>query len=78
MNLSYSNIFTRKDKFGLADLEMRQAVKDALQDLVDLIIPLSLMKVMDINQGTVGLAGSISSLLALSTLWTRSLSTNKK
>jgi len=69
MNLSYSNVFTRKEKLGLIDLEMRQTVKDTLQDLVDLVIPLSLMRVMDVSQGTVGLAGSVSSLLALSTLW---------
>lgn len=51
------------------DAETRQAAKDALQDLVDLIIPLSLMGVVDVSPGVVGLTGTFTSILGITTLW---------
>lgn len=52
-----------------ADGETRQAAKDALQDLVDLIIPLSLSGVVQLSPGVVGAAGTFTSILSLTTLW---------
>jgi hypothetical protein len=52
-----------------ADGEMRQAAKDALQDLVDLIIPLSLTGSLQVSPGVVGAAGTFTSILSLTTLW---------
>jgi hypothetical protein len=52
-----------------ADGETRQAAKDALQDLVDLIIPLSLMGTIPASPGVVGLAGTFTSILGLTTMW---------
>lgn len=52
-----------------ADGETRQAAKDALQDLVDFIIPLSLTGTLPVNPGVVGAAGTFTSILALTTLW---------
>ena len=51
------------------DGETRQAAKDALQDLVDLIIPLSLTGSLQVSPGVVGAAGTFTSILALTTLW---------
>ena len=52
-----------------ADGETRQAAKDALQDLVDLVIPLSLMGSLQVSPGVVGAAGTFTSILSLTTLW---------
>ena len=52
-----------------ADGETRQAAKDALQDLIDLIIPLSLSGAVQASPGVVGAAGTVTSLLALTTMW---------
>ena len=51
------------------DEQTRQAAKDALQDLVDLIIPLSLMGTLQVSPGFVGLAGTFTSILSRTTLW---------
>lgn len=51
------------------DEQTRQAAKDALQDLVDLVIPLSLMGNLQVSPGVVGLAGTFTSILSLTTLW---------
>lgn len=51
------------------DEQTRQAAKDALQDLVDLVIPLSLMGTLNVSPGVVGLAGTFTSILSLTTLW---------
>lgn len=52
-----------------ADGETRQAAKDALQDLIDLIIPLSLIGSVQVSPGIVGAAGTVTSILALTTMW---------
>lgn len=52
-----------------ADGETRQAAKDALQDLVDLVIPLSLTGCLQVSPGVVGAAGTFTSILSLTTLW---------
>lgn len=52
-----------------ADGETRQAAKDALQDLVDLLIPLSLSGTLQLSPGVVGAAGTFTSILALTTMW---------
>jgi len=46
----------------------RQAIKDAVQDAVDLVIPLSLMEAVDVSPGVVGLAGTFTSCLGISSL----------
>lgn len=51
------------------DKEMRKLTKDALQDLIDLVIPLSLTGWVEASAGTVGLAGSITSLLGAASLY---------
>lgn len=51
------------------DAATRQAAKDALQDLVDLVIPLSLMGVIEASPGVIGLAGTFTSVLGITTLW---------
>lgn len=53
---------------GLDHQATRQVVKDALQDAVDLVIPLSLMGSIDVNPGVVGLAGTFTSCLGISSL----------
>lgn len=58
-----------KELLAHADAETRRAAKDALQDLVDLVIPLSLMGAVDVSPGVVGLAGTFTSVLSLTTLW---------
>lgn len=52
-----------------ADGEVCQSAKDALQDVVDLIIPLSLMGTVPASPGVVGLAGTFTSVLALTSIW---------
>lgn len=51
------------------DKEMRKLTKDALQDLIDLVIPLSLTGWVEASPGTVGLAGSITSLMGAVSLY---------
>jgi len=52
-----------------AEGELRKASKDAVQDMIDLIIPLSLMGWISVSPGTVGLAGSITSLMGALSLY---------
>lgn len=59
-----------------ADGATKQAAKDALQDLVDLIIPLSLMGTVQASPGVVGLAGTFTSILGLSSLWPKQSQSN--
>lgn len=42
---------------------------DALQDLLDMCIPLTLSNMYPFSQGTVGLAGTITSLMGARSLW---------
>ena len=42
---------------------------DALQDLLDMCIPLTLSNMIQFSQGTVGLAGTITSLLGARSQW---------
>lgn len=62
---------TRASKELISDRELKKVCKDALQDLIDLVIPLSLMGWVDITPGTVGLAGAITSLMGASSLYPR-------
>lgn len=55
--------------FLLLDKEMRKVTKDTLQDLIDLVIPLSIIGWLDLSPGTVGLAGSITSLMGASSVY---------
>jgi hypothetical protein len=52
-------------------------VKATLQDLIDLVIPLSLMGIIDVSPGVVGLAGTITSLLGAASLWPSSAAKSK-
>lgn len=52
-----------------AEYELRKASKDAIQDMIDLIIPLTLMGWISVSPGTVGLAGSITSLMGALSLY---------
>lgn len=42
---------------------------DALQDLLDMCIPLSLSNMYQFSQGAVGLAGTVTSLMGARSLW---------
>jgi peroxin-11B len=53
----------------LLDKEMKKVTKDTLQDLIDLVIPLSIIGWLDLTPGTVGLAGSITSLMGAVSLY---------
>jgi hypothetical protein len=53
---------------GAKDGCTRQVAKDALQDLVDLVIPLSLTGTIAVSPGVVGAAGTFTSCLAISSL----------
>lgn len=41
----------------------------SVQDLIDLVIPLSLMGFIDVSPGVVGLAGTVTSIMGAITLW---------
>ncbi len=59
-------------KEGLAkmlDKEMRQVTRDALQDMIDLVIPLSMLGWIKASPGTVGLAGAITSVVGTDELY---------
>jgi peroxin-11B len=45
-----------------------QAAKDAIQDAADLVIPLSLMEAVDLSPGVVGMVGTFTSILGITTL----------
>lgn len=53
----------------LLDGEMKKYTKDALQDLIDLIIPLSMLGWINVSPGTVGLAGTITSIMGATSLF---------
>lgn len=46
------------------DSQGRQIAMDLVQDLVDLVIPLTLSGIVDVNQGVVGLCGTVTSVMA--------------
>lgn len=51
------------------DKETRKIVQSALSDLIDTVIPLSLVGLVDISPGVVGLAGTVTSVLGAVSLW---------
>jgi hypothetical protein len=51
------------------DHALRNFFLEALQDLIDLIIPLSLSGMIEFSPGTVGLAGTVTSILGSRNLW---------
>lgn len=51
------------------DEEGRKAAQSALSDMIDLIIPLSMLGFIDISPGVVGLAGTVTSILGAISLW---------
>ena len=51
------------------DHALRNLLLEALQDLLDLIIPLSLSGMIEFSPGIVGLAGTITSILGSRNLW---------
>ncbi|PJF16785.1 Pex11p [Paramicrosporidium saccamoebae] len=53
------------------DKEMKKTTKDTVQDLIDLIIPMSLLGYVNVSSGTVGLAGSITSLMSAASIYPR-------
>lgn len=54
---------------GMLDQEMRKLTKDTLQDLIDLVIPMSILGYVNVSSGTVGLAGSITSLMGAASIY---------
>lgn len=54
---------------NVLDREMKKFTKDAVQDLIDLTIPLSILGWINVSPGTVGLAGSISSLMGAASIY---------
>ena len=66
------SLLTKAEPHGLSsimDVEMQRLTKDSLQDLIDLVIPLSLMDWIKVSSGTVGLAGSITSLMGATSIY---------
>ena len=61
---------------ALLDKEMQKVTRDTLQDLIDLTIPLSIVGWLDLSPGTVGLAGSITSLMGAASLYPSSSGSN--
>ena len=49
--------------------ETRKIVQSALSDLIDTVIPMSLVGLVDISPGVVGLAGTVTSVLGAISLW---------
>lgn len=47
------------------DAQGRAIALDVLQDLLDLVIPLTLSGMLDLNQGVVGLCGTVTSVMAI-------------
>lgn len=54
---------------GSLDKEMKKVTKDAVQDLIDLVIPLSILGWVNVTPGTVGLAGTITSIMGAASLY---------
>lgn len=48
---------------------LQKCLVDAFQDLVDMIIPLSISGMISFDQGTVGAAGTITSIIGIVNLW---------
>lgn len=51
------------------DREMRSACQGAIQDMIDLLIPLSILGWLNLSPGTIGLAGSITSIMGASNIY---------
>lgn len=51
--------------------DRQTAQQQLLSDFCDLTVPLSALKWVDLDDGIVGLAGTTSSLLALSNQWAK-------
>lgn len=49
--------------------ETKKVVQSTIQDMIDLIIPLSLMGMIDVSPGVVGLAGTVTSILGAISAW---------
>lgn len=57
--------------------ESKKTVQAAVQDMIDLVIPLSLTGFLDVSPGMVGLAGTITSVLGAISIWPSSESKGK-
>lgn len=44
-------------------------MQSAIVDMVDMVIPLSLIGVINVSPGVVGLAGTVTSVLGAMSLW---------
>lgn len=53
----------------ILDKEMRSACEGALQDLIDMFIPFSILGWINLSPGTVGLLGAITSLMGAKNLY---------
>ncbi len=61
--------WVEEGKLIFEDERGRRVALDCLQDTVDLVIPLSMMGVLEASPGTVGLAGTFTSILGAIALW---------
>jgi peroxin-11B len=52
-----------------ANMRLRKLVYDMVQDVLDMSIPASQAGIVDLSAGTVGLCGTITSLMGLWTSW---------
>ena len=50
------------------DAQARVIAMDLVQDLLDLVIPLSLSGIVEVNQGVVGVCGTVTSVRAIGRL----------
>ena len=50
------------------DAQARVIAMDLVQDLLDLVIPLSLSGIVEVNQGLVGVCGTVTSVMAIGRL----------
>lgn len=57
------------EKLKGLDEEGKKVAQSALIDMIDVIIPLSMLGFIEISPGVVGLAGTITSVLGAASLW---------
>lgn len=71
------NVLSKKASMGpidevvaiASDKAGRRVALDCIQDTVDLVIPLSMMGMIEASPGMVGLAGTLTSLIGASAIW---------
>jgi len=65
------------ERFAGMDRETKRVVQAAVQDMIDVILPLSLTGFIEVSPGIVGLAGTVTSLMGCFSLWPASAPKDK-